>query len=212
MMHDLPKHRLHDPEAIERKWASVRRGVTDLKWFRKAAANRTDMAVWFVAKTNRACPMKMAVTLRQYDIEAWCPVDREKKRAPRRHGRTLVEWPLFDGYLFVRIDHDPASILGVSSFKGIAGLIGKDGKPTVMPEKFVNELKLFSFLSPKQRRLMCSAVRVGDRVKINRYVFGNHTGEVVRMDGERGFVDIEFDIFGQLVPVTAGLDEVEKLD
>jgi transcriptional antiterminator NusG len=210
MMHDPMAKDFHDPESALPEVAKARARVEARKWFRDAAAARTDMALWYVAKTNRACPMTMADSLNEVGIEAWCPVDRDKKRAPRKHGRKLVEWPMFDGYLFVRIDCDPASILGVTSFKGIAGILGRDGEPVAMPDKFINELKVFAWLSPKQRRLMCAAVKIGDRVKIKRYAFAAFLGDVVGTDMNNGWVDIEFDIFGRLVPVRVGLDEIEN--
>lgn len=210
MMHDLPKHRFHDPEGVEREFAHARHRVRDRKWYRQAAAARTDMACWYVAQTNRLCPIEAAKQLNDAEIEAWCPVDRDKKRAPRRHGKTLTEWAMFAGYFFVRIDPDPISIRGVCSFEGIVGLLGEGGVPSPMPDKMVNELKLFLHLTPKQRRLIAQGVQIGETVKIRADLWNGWRGPVVEVDRKNGFVSIELDIFGRLTPVRIGLDEIEK--
>lgn len=144
-------------------------------------------------------------------LDAYCPRDWRTKRSPRKKSGVKFSVPMFPTYAFVRLPQSPSAMLGVLSFEGVRGFVSNASGPVLVPNRLVDEIKVYEGLSPKQRRLICSVANVGDRMIITRNVFAGHKGEVVYVDGNRGMIDLELSLFGRATRVTLGLDDVKKL-
>lgn len=198
-----------DPERSAAKLESERARADMIAWLRRDAADRSGGAEWYVAESAGRCPMRIEVDMRAHGIDAWCPVENRKVRRGRTHHHRRVDVPLFERYLFVHVPAAASCWLAVMTFDGVAGLLGLGDTPVPIPEKIVNDVRMFLGLSKRQRRLICDAVQVGDRVMIKTSNFDGFPAEVVATDGARGLVDVEVDIFRRMTRVTVGLDQIK---
>lgn len=148
--------------------------------------------------------------MRQAGLDAFCPIDERQKRKPRGKNSQKICVPMFANYGFVRIDGTVRAMLGVLSFDGVHGLVMNGARVAIIPDKIINEIKVFAACSPKQRRLMCGLVQVGDRVMITASTMRGMVAPVAAIDPKTGRVDLETMLFGATRRITLGLDDIVK--
>ena len=214
-MHERPSKDFYDPASAMRRIERDRHAKALIRGHRCEAAR--DGGVWLAVALWSGALAKdwresvVISSMVESGIEAFCPVDIKEIRKPRSKKMQAIPTIMFAGYGFVRIHNCYEAILGVLSFEGVIGLVGGSGKPRVIPDKIIEELRIYEALSPKQRRLISSVVTVGDTVTITRNVFKGFEAEVVNVDAKSGMIDVTATLFGGSSRMTIGLDEVEKL-
>ncbi len=117
---------------------------------------------WFCVKTNRYKEKWVTQQLSEWCAEVYLPLLRQYKKV-RRQFNWVVE-PLFPGYLFARVDREPA--LGkVRSTLGVATILStsEDG-PLVVDEAIINALRERSVNGVIEVRFV--ALRPGDPLEI----------------------------------------------
>ena len=92
---------------------------------------------WRAAYTRARHEKKVAAALDDRGFEAYLPlVARESQWHDRRK---LVEWPMFGGYVFVRLDvSDSASVLAVH---GVVSLVGVRGSVAEIPDSDIDNVR-----------------------------------------------------------------------
>jgi transcription antitermination factor NusG len=159
---------------------------------------------WFAAYTYPRHEKKAAKCLIQRGVETFLPLFRES-HLWRNGVRSIVEAPLFPGYLFVRMNAtDRVKVLQSPS---IACLVSHGGVPVPLPQDEVERLQLgtkhLNFLPHPY-------LEAGDRVRIK-------TGPLVDMEGvlvsfkNQWRVVICVDLLRQAASVEIELGEVERL-
>ena len=85
---------------------------------------------WFAVWTRARHEARVLDQLRRKDLEAFLPKVPRWSRWKDRKKR--IEWPLFPGYCFVRIQ--PAESLPVLKCSGVVSLISANGRPAPIPD------------------------------------------------------------------------------
>lgn len=170
-------------------------------------------ARWVVATCRIGTEESIADELRDQNIDSWCPLGRFRKR-PRR-GLKSVDYfrPLFRGYLFARVVPCHEAYAGLLSASRLLSLMGRDGKPYIMPERLMNALML---ATKKHEYLQEDEVKVpyspGDTVKVLSGPFASFQMIVRAVLPTHWKVSGEVEIFGRMTPIELDLDSVERQD
>jgi transcription antitermination factor NusG len=134
---------------------------------------------WLVLRTRSHQENTVELCLRQKQITAYLP----KHHVPRRRAtgpRTLVETPLFPGYIFVQPRDDQFE--NMRYIRGSCGLIFSGDKPAAMPEK---DLEAVRMLVGSGTELASNPqLMPGQRVEVVAGPFMGLQGELIRIKNE----------------------------
>jgi len=95
---------------------------------------------WYAVHVRSKHEFQVRERLRQADIEVFLPVANRLRRWKDR--KKLISFPLFPGYLFVRINRSPQERLAVLKTKGVVRFLCTDsGEPEPVPDDQITPLK-----------------------------------------------------------------------
>lgn len=179
------------------------------------AGTADDPLTWYAVQTNPNCEERAELGLLERGFVAYLP--REVKwHRPTRRGKAAPERvkkarPLMTGYLFVGMC-GLQSIYHVRQTDGVRSVVGVNGTPVRIPERFIHKL-----LDREERgffdetRPIRGKHRPGDKVTITAGPFSDRLGEVLEAI-EDGKLRVEVaGLFGVGVPVELDDDHVEAL-
>jgi len=135
----------------------------------------TTSAAWFAVYTTCRHEKRIAQHLTLREIEHYLPLYRADRKW-RDGSRVTVEFPLFPGYIFVRINRsDRVSVLSVPGALAVVG--GTGGNPAPLPDAAIEALRA----GLREHRIEPHPLlRVGESVRIRAGAFAGMTGIVVR--------------------------------
>lgn len=167
-------------------------------------------ARWIVATCKSGIEQQVFEELREQGIEAWCPLEKIRAR-PRRSLKAVdIFRPYFKGYVFVRVIPDGEAFVGLLSASRLNGLMGRDGRPFLMPEKLMDALMLSAKKSKHdhddERAL---PVRKGQQVVIRSGPFSDFQATIRRVMGTRWKLMAEVELFGRMTALELDIDSVE---
>src|SRR6476469_8706627 len=94
------------------------------------------MPHWYALYTRVHQERRVEEKLRNQALEAFVPLYRKPQRAGNK--RTVLERPLFSGYVFARFS--AAERLRVLTIAGVCRIVGKKGYPEPLPEAEIDGL------------------------------------------------------------------------
>jgi len=132
--------------------------------------------------------------LQNKDVDAFLPRVGRWSRWKDRKKR--VEWPLFPGYCFVRID--PSQTLPVLKCSGVVSVISTNGRPAPIPDHEIESIR--TLVESELSYDPCPLVKVGQLVQV---VSGPLKGVVGRLErkGSHARLVLSVDLIGQGVAV-----------
>ena len=141
---------------------------------------------WYALYTKSRCEKKVHSLLEESGWEAYCPLNRIKKKWSDRV--KWVEEPLFKSYVFVRITEDEKS--RVREVNGVVNFLYWLGKPAIVKEKEISTIRMFL---DEYSEVQATAVdlRADTRVTILKGAFMNKEARVVKVLNKKVQVIIE---------------------
>jgi transcriptional antiterminator RfaH len=128
---------------------------------------------WYVVYTKPKWEKKVAQQLEQLDIECYCPLIKTMKQWSDR--KKLVEVPLFNSYVFVRIEEKDRDL--VFNSLGATRFLFWLGKPAIVKEQEIDTIK--EWLShPDEYQVEVDTISKGDFLTIPSGPFSNQKGIV----------------------------------
>lgn len=129
---------------------------------------------WYVVYSKPRWEKKLYAKLLEAGIEAYCPLNKVKKKWSDR--MKTVEVPLFTSYVFVKILENQKS--KVRETPGVVNFVYEEGKPAVIREKEIEKIQ--RFLEEYQNvEVVPSEFRKGQIVKVNEGLFVDEEGKVI---------------------------------
>ena len=159
---------------------------------------------WFAAYTYPRHEKKAAKYLNMFGVETFLPLYREAHRW-KNGVRSLVEIPLFPGYIFVHIES--ANRTKVLQSPSIASLVGCGGVPTPLPPQEIDRLQTGSLLLNLRPHPF---LKTGDRVRVKSGPLADMEGVLVNLKNQWRVV-ICVDLLRQAVSAEVDLAELERL-
>jgi transcription antitermination factor NusG len=163
------------------------RVVADLAWF----------AVW----TRSRHEASVLSQLESKQIEAFLPTITRWSRWKDRKKR--VDWPLFPGYCFTRID--PIDALPVLKCSGVVSLVCFEGQPAAIPDREIESLR--TLVASELRYDPCPLIHEGMLVEVQWGPLRGVIGRLVRK-GSRARLVLSVDLIGQGVSVEVDAADV----
>jgi transcription antitermination factor NusG len=145
---------------------------------------------WYALYTKPRWEKKVNKALEQKGIEAYCPLNRVKRKWSDR--MKIVEEPLFKSYVFVRVEENDRT--EVRYVDGVLNFVYWNGKPAVVRDEEIIEIK--KFLNDYENvEVKNIDMRPADEVVINAGVMVGATGRVLRVLGNN-FVEVRIESLG----------------
>lgn len=130
------------------------------------------MTNWYAVYTRPRCEKKVAENFSKKKWESYCPLNKETRQWM---GTKVVKTPLFQSYVFVRLDE--TQLPEVKSVDGVINMVCWLGKPAVIREVEMDMMK--RFLSVHKRALLEKTdVNINETVRLVKE-------PVVKKEGER---------------------------
>jgi transcription termination/antitermination protein NusG len=163
-------------------------------------AGQADCA-WFAVWTRARHEASVASQLDRKGIESFLPTLPRWSRWKDRKKR--IDWPLFPGYCFVRID--PRNSLAVLKCSGVVSLVSCQGQPMPIPDVEIESVR--TLVSSDLQYDPCPLLNEGDKVEI---AFGPLRGVVGRLarKGSKARLIISVTLIGQGVSVEVDAADV----
>lgn len=172
-------------------------------------------ARWHVITVAQGLDKAVDNALAENGIEHWMPKIWTLRRRRARNGCARPDvhqlLPALPGYMFVRVVWTDLSWEGLSTIKGIAGVIGGATRPATVRDDIVVKLKARIDDDPEAFAILTNALKTGDQVRVDDGPFASFPGvvEMVKADG-RAVVEVM--IFGREVKVELDLAQITKSD
>lgn len=167
---------------------------------------------WFVATVGAGLDGDVGIRLDAACIERWTPevvVKVRRRGSMKAQACPSVSKLAFPGYVFVRVAGTSAAWAGLSSIKGITGMLGVEGRPTPIAEQAITDVRAF-LRGERAPKIVANALSCGDGARITEGPFADFTGRVQEVrDG--GAALLEILLFGRHTRVTVDLAQLRKL-
>ena len=159
-------------------------------------------ARWFAIWTRSRHEKRVRDQLATKTVEVFLPTigrwshwkDRKKK----------VDWPLFPGYCFVRIEPDDR--LAVLKCDGVVSIIGTNGVPTPIHDVEIESVR--QLVDSELSYDSCPLIKEGARVKVTHGPLAGVVGRLVRKGAHARLV-LSVDLIGQAVSVEVDASDVK---
>ena len=137
-------------------------------------------------------------------IESYLP--RIKKLRQWKDRKKLVEFPLFPGYLFVRVNPNPSDFVRVLKARGVVSLVSAEaGCPVAVSNEEIDSLKII--VESGSDIDIYPHLKAGTRVCIKRGALKGAVGSIVRKESEYLFL-VNIEILGRCIGVKVYADDL----
>jgi transcription antitermination factor NusG len=167
----------------------------------RAATDRRLDTAWYAVWTRSRHEAAVFLQLQEKGIEAFLPTVTRWSRWKDRRKR--IDWPLFPGYCFTRID--PEDSLAVLKCSGVVTLVSCEGRPAAIPDREINSIR--TLVESQLRFDPCPLIREGDLVEVAWGPLKGVVGRLVRKGANARLV-LSVDLIGQGVSVQVDAADV----
>lgn len=160
---------------------------------------------WYVAKVKSRHEFVAYDELLGKRFEAMLP--SIKKSSQWKDRRKLVEFPLFPGYIFVKVPAHPGAFLEVLKTRGVVAFISLEpGTPTPVAPDEVASLRLL--MESGKEIDVYPDLREGAPVRIKAGLLANAQGILIRKNNECLFL-VNIELLGRSVAVQISAEDLE---
>ncbi|MCK5449219.1 MAG: UpxY family transcription antiterminator [Gemmatimonadetes bacterium] len=168
------------------------------------------IAPWRAVYTRARHEKKVATALSDRRFDVYLPlVARESQWHDRRK---LVEWPMFSGYVFVRLGvSESAVVLGVP---GVVSLVGIGGSVAELPDLDIENVRALEAaiaatgVVPQPEPLL----EEGERVRVRTGPFTGIEGVIIEHRGDRAVLQVGLSSIRQAVRLDVAAADVVVLE
>lgn len=140
---------------------------------------------WYVVYSKPRWEKKLHARLIDAGIEAYCPLNKVKKRWSDRI--KMVEVPLFTSYVFVHIHEGEKTRVRETS--GAINFIYTEGKPAVVRDIEIERIQ--RFLNEFENVEVVHDIVKNQRVTITQGLFVEKGGRVIDLQNNKAIVEVE---------------------
>ncbi len=140
---------------------------------------------WFAIYTKPRAEKKVLEEIKKYNIEAYLPLKKEVRQWKDRLKK--VEVPLFNSYVFVKVDDKEYYELPRYNIQGFLKYVTIGGKKVEVREKEINTIKKL-LNNDVDVEVSGESFEIGEKVKIIRGALRGLTGKLVEVRGKKKFL------------------------
>lgn len=161
---------------------------------------------WYAVYTKSRAEKKALKELEQKGIECYLPLRTIRRRWGKQS--RVIEVPLITCYLFVRVSHKEYYDVLVAT--GVLRYICFEGKPAVIPDHQIGNLKIFMQKESEHVEVTSEHIAKGDLIRVVEGPLREVQAEVVELKGKRRIV-LRFSVLGCNIHVDLGANHIEVL-
>jgi len=167
----------------------------------------TSRTCWYVIHVRSRHEFVVYADLLGKGMEAFLP--SVKKYSQWKDRRKLIEYPLFPGYVFVRVPVYPGAFLAVLKTRGVAAFVCLEpGAPTpVVPEE-IESLKLM--IESGRSLDVYPHLKEGERVRLKNGPLKNAEGILTKKENEYLF-SVNVELLGRSIAVKVAAHDLETV-
>ena len=163
---------------------------------------------WFVLLTKSNFENVVCERILQKNFEIFLPKIKRKSR--QKKIRTMIDRPLFPGYVFVKSSLDPQTHLNILKTPGAVRLLGNKNNPVPVPTIQIESLKILTksdqeIITGDSRKL-----KKGTPVMITNGPMAGMKGIFIKYRGKHRVI-IDIDSLKQFAGIEVMKESVEKL-
>lgn len=162
---------------------------------------------WFAVWTRSRQEKVAAATLEALGVPHFLPLKSELRQWSDR--KQTVTFPLFAGYLFVRMNPANDSKLQVLKAPGIVGFVGNRLGPLAIPDQQIEDVRLV--LSQRVDCTVLPLLKEGDQVRVVRGPLAGVEGSLVRNNSTFRLL-ISIEMIHKSVAVSVSRQDVELIN
>lgn len=132
---------------------------------------------WLVVYTRPRWEKKVERLLQMQGIESYCPVKKVTNQWADR--KKLVTLPLFNSYVFVRINEREA--YKVKQTLGVMNFVFYMAKHAVVKDQVIEKIKEYTRKCPDVAVVNLQDINTGDRIRVKKGLFFDQEGTVIRV-------------------------------
>jgi transcriptional antiterminator NusG len=162
---------------------------------------------WYALRVKSRHELVASEELTRKDVDNFFPsVSRVRQWKDRKK---VVNFPLFPGYLFVRLDPYPGAFLDVLKTRGCVSFVSLEpGQPTVVSPQEISSLKLM--LESGQEIDVFPGLKEGAIVRVKRGPLHGTIGILAKREDHHMFV-VNIGILGRSVGLKIHAEDVEQV-
>lgn len=142
---------------------------------------------WYVIYTQARAEKKTANRLKDSGFEVYCPLQEEVRQWSDR--RKKIKVPVFRSYVFIRLENYAKERVAVLQTPGVSRFLWWLGKPAVVREVEMNDLKAF-LEDYKDKDIQISYLK-GEKVEIKQGPLKAYKGTIIDLDRRKAVLHIE---------------------
>ncbi|WP_376710877.1 transcription termination/antitermination NusG family protein [Pseudochrobactrum lubricantis] len=166
------------------------------KFLAIAAGNEQSEKQWFVLKTANKQEKAVSKSVSNFGIETWLPMKSEARSVKYTMKKKVVQVPIFNGYVFVRVVPCAESWVGLSRIDGAISLIFGQHGAIIVSDKYMNDLRCLTEVGSFNDLNDFPRYKNGERVSFPVGSAGVFEGVIEGYVGTRAARVLAF-IFGQ---------------
>lgn len=158
---------------------------------------------WYILYTKSRCEKKVALTLTNYKIENYCPLNCSIRQWSDR--KKKIYEPLFPSYVFIKTSEE-LLYKSKECTSNIVNFVYWLGKPAIISESEIENIKNFlnNYMNVKIEK---SKVKINDRVKILSGSLMNMEGNIKAITNNK--VKLYLPSLGYIVTAETAINNVE---
>ena len=166
------------------------------KFLAIAAGDEQSEKQWFVLKTANKQEKAVSKSVSNFGIETWLPMKSEARSVKYTMKKKVVQVPIFNGYVFVRVVPCAESWVGLSRIDGAISLIFGQYGAIIVSDKYMNDLRCLTEVGSFNDLNDFPRYKNGERVSFPVGSAGVFEGVIEGYVGTRAARVLAF-IFGQ---------------
>lgn len=139
---------------------------------------------WFAVRTRPRHEKAVVKQLEMSHVESFLPLYTEVRSWSDR--RKEVDFPIFPGYIFVRISNHSHTRLLVFQARGVIGFVGPNNKATAIPSQQIESIR--SLVKAKVDFRPYPYLNVGQRIRIRNGALQGLEGVLVRVASDQSLI------------------------
>jgi transcription antitermination factor NusG len=152
---------------------------------------------WHAIYVSSRTEKKISENLQSKNIEAYVPIVKTMRQWSDR--KKMVELPLMNGYVFVKISEKEKDV--VAQTRGVVNFVRSEGRIAVIREFEINRLKQLVELGYQlEAESISKSYKAGDKVKISSGALKGIEGYVVEGKDSR-WIEVLLESIGQCIRV-----------
>ena len=178
----------------------------------RITATTTMTANWYCLRVMTGSEFSVEKQLADADVESLVVKSNPQKVVRRGRVRLIPERPVIAGYVLVFCVPTAAAMMGLSSLRGVLGVVGGADRPYRADATSISHFKALAAAGKYDHKSQVAhSFLPEEKVRVSDGPFASFDAIVVDIDDEASRVRVEVEIFGRMTAVELDIASIEQV-